>query len=81
MSKEGQPKNFIALPEATKNSGYTRDYLGQLIRQKKIYGEKFGREWFTTRESLQKHLAAQGRTLEQNLISLKEAVGIFPLNK
>ena len=41
---------FISLAEAAKMTKYKQDYLGLLCRQGKLKGEKFGRNWVTTKE-------------------------------
>ncbi|MBI2462807.1 MAG: hypothetical protein HYV65_01060 [Candidatus Spechtbacteria bacterium] len=52
-------KSSITLREAAKLTGYTQDYLGQLIRGKKMQGEKVGRDWVTTREEIYNFLTTQ----------------------
>ena len=44
--------NFISLREASKISGYSSDYLGYLIRNGSLKGQKVGRNWVTTNEDL-----------------------------
>ena len=46
---KGETK-FISLAEAAKLTKYKQDYLGLLCRQGKLKGEKFGRNWVTTKE-------------------------------
>ncbi|MDX1535339.1 MAG: helix-turn-helix domain-containing protein [Candidatus Spechtbacterales bacterium] len=46
----------LSLKEASKISGYHRDYLGQLIRNDKIHGFKRGGSWFTTQKELYSYL-------------------------
>ncbi len=47
---------FISLKKAAEISGYTQDYLGYLIREKKLGGKKVGRNWFTTEKALEAYL-------------------------
>lgn len=47
---------LISLKKAAKMSDYTTDYLGYLIREKKLWGKRVGRDWFTTEESLKSYL-------------------------
>jgi hypothetical protein len=51
-------KKFISLKEAAELSGYTQDYLGQLIRNGKLPGKKVyvNVAWMTTEEDLRKYL-------------------------
>ncbi len=53
-----KPKKYITLKEAAKISGYSADYLGQLIRQGKIYGKKIylNVAWVTTEEEIYRYL-------------------------
>ena len=57
---------FISLDEAAKISGYTSDYLGYLIRKKKLGGKKIGRNWFTTEKVLDTYL------LTKKLVSVED---------
>lgn len=52
-------KKIISLKEASKLSGYTQDYLGQLIRKGDIKGRKIGRGWFTTEEEINNYFFKQ----------------------
>lgn len=50
---------YISLIEASGISKYSPDYLGYLIRKRKLGGKKIGRDWFTTEESLNAYLSSQ----------------------
>lgn len=50
---------LISLKQAVEISGYTQDYLGSLIREKKLKGKKIGRDWFTTEEALKKYISTK----------------------
>jgi hypothetical protein len=54
--KEGA--RYITLKEASKISGYTPDYLGQLIRKGKLQGKQIylNVAWVTTEEALGEYL-------------------------
>jgi hypothetical protein len=54
--KEGN--KYITLKEASKISGYTPDYLGQLIRKGKLSGKQIylNVAWVTTEEALAEYL-------------------------
>lgn len=50
--------NYITLKEAAKISGYTPDYLGQLIRKGKLPGKQIylNVAWVTTEKDLREYL-------------------------
>lgn len=54
MSQENE--NLISLKEASKNSPYSSDYLGLLVRKGKIEGEKKDGKWMTTRKAVENYL-------------------------
>ncbi len=45
-------KKFISSRRAALERGYTQDYIGQLIRNKKVDARKVGRSWFVSIDSL-----------------------------
>lgn len=49
-------KNKINLKEASKFSGYHPDYLSYLIRKKELSGQKIGRNWYVSKDSLKDYL-------------------------
>ena len=51
---ENQAKNLISLKEAAELSGYSADYIGQLIREGKIPGKQVYTNiaWMTTEEAV-----------------------------
>ena len=55
MTKEN--KEYISLKEAAEITGYSADYVGQLIRSGKLEGKQvfLNVAWMTTREALQKY--------------------------
>lgn len=57
MAKQ-KDDNFITLKEAAEISGYSPDYLGQLIRGGKLEGEQvyMNVAWMTTREAVEEYL-------------------------
>jgi len=57
MSKE----KYISLKEAAKISGYSPDYVGQLIRQGKLQGKQVFQNvaWVTTEEAVQNYIERQ----------------------
>ncbi len=54
-------KNLITSKDASKFSGYTADYLTQLLRSKKINGQRLGRNWVIERDSFIQFLGQQGK--------------------
>jgi len=50
---------FISLKQAVEISGYTQDYLGSLIREKKLKGKKIGRDWFTTERAVKRYISTK----------------------
>lgn len=55
-----QGKKYISLKEAAELSGYTPDYVGQLIRKGKLPGKKVYANvaWMTTAEDLEAYMEA-----------------------
>lgn len=49
--------NYISLKKAAEMFNYHPDYLGQLIRTKKINGKKIGRDWFITEKTIKNYLS------------------------
>jgi hypothetical protein len=66
-------KGYITLKEASKLSGYSSDYIGQLIRQGKIEGKQVYSNvaWVTTKKALAGYLkkSKQGELREDIAIS------------
>jgi len=52
---------YITLIEASKVSGYATGHLRHLLLAGKLEGTKFGRDWFTTVEALEKYKATSPR--------------------
>ena len=55
---------YISSKRAAKLSGYAKDYIGQLVRMKKLAGVKFGRAWFIEERGLQSFLKQANNDLE-----------------
>ncbi|MSU45141.1 MAG: DNA-binding protein [Candidatus Zambryskibacteria bacterium] len=45
-------KKYISIKEASRITGYSRDYIGQLCRQDKITSRRIDRSWFVLEESV-----------------------------
>ncbi len=56
--RRAQEKGYITLKEAAQLSGYSPDYIGQLIRQGKISGKQiyFNVAWVTTEDEIYRYL-------------------------
>lgn len=49
-------KRYISTRRAAREHGYHSDYMGQLVRGKKVAGQKVGRSWYIEEESLKVYL-------------------------
>lgn len=49
-------KRYISTKRAAREHGYHSDYMGQLIRGKKVAGQKVGRAWYIEEDSLNAYL-------------------------
>lgn len=49
-------KRYISTRRAAREHGYHSDYMGQLIRGKKVAGQKVGRAWYIEEDSLNVYL-------------------------
>lgn len=77
MPEEKSKIEYLSLKEAGGISGYSSDYLGWLIRRKKLGGVKIGRDLFTTRKALEAYLAAEEFVAVEAAPSLDKAVFFF----
>ena len=57
-------KLFISSRRAAKLHKYHSDYIGQLIRAKKVVGQKVGRSWYVDAKSLDFYFAKEGSVPE-----------------
>ena len=62
--------NYISLHEAAKLTNYSQDYISLLCRQKKLKGEKLGRNWVTTKEWVESYINKTNGS-GQNIVSVK----------
>jgi hypothetical protein len=77
--------NFITLKEAADMSGYSSDYLGQLIRGGKLEGEQvyMSVAWMTTKEAVEEYVARsktkKGKTddMAETPIEIKKSTDFF----
>jgi len=49
-------RRYLSTKRAAKEHKYHSDYIGQLIRGKKVVGQKVGRSWYVDAESLEQYL-------------------------
>ncbi len=59
-------RRYISTKRAGKDHKYHADYIGQLIRAKKVAGQKVGRSWYVDAESLAEYLGAEVPARKQN---------------
>ena len=57
-------KRYISTRRAAREHGYHSDYMGQLIRGKKVVGQKVGRAWYIEEGSLNAYLGVASQTPE-----------------
>lgn len=59
-------KEYLSLKEASAISGYSPDYLGQLLRSGKLAGKQVFQQvtWVTTEEDLRRYMDARQRAEE-----------------
>jgi predicted DNA-binding transcriptional regulator AlpA len=67
---------FISLKEAAKISGYSPDYVGQLIRKGKLPGKQvfLNVAWMTTEEALDEYIASNKNGDNGPKVTLKEEI-------
>ena len=53
---EDLTSKLISVNRASEISGLTPGYIRRLLRQEKIEGERIGRDWFTTAETIREYL-------------------------
>ncbi len=67
-------KRYISTRRAAKQYKYHSDYIGQLIRGKKLIGRKVGRSWYVELDSLTSYFGAGGVSVELSDIVAKTVV-------
>ncbi|MEK7525715.1 MAG: hypothetical protein AAB561_01730, partial [Patescibacteria group bacterium] len=77
--------NLVSLFEASKLAPYSQEYISLLVRRGKIFGQKIGRNWFTTTEAVEEYVRKYaGSSLikkKDSLISLAEASKFSPYSQ
>lgn len=67
-------KGYISSRRAAELCGYTQDYVGQLIRNKKIDARRVGRSWFVSEESILAYHSAPENMLFKSISDKREAL-------
>ena len=52
---------WISVKEAAEHTGYTTRHIRHLLTNGLVKGQKFGRDWFTTKKDLDAYLATNPR--------------------
>ena len=52
---------WISVKEAAEYTGYTPAHIRLLLRDGAVKGQRFGRDWFTTKQALDEYLATNPR--------------------
>ncbi len=70
IKKIKDSKNHITLKQAAEISGYSSDYIGQLIRQGKIAGKQvyYNTAWVTTEDEVRKYLTNKAKGKDPSVI-------------
>ena len=55
MSEEFNPSDWITTKAAAELTGYDVTHVRWLIREDRIEGQKFGRDWMVNRKSIQNY--------------------------
>ena len=61
LPKEATMPDWISVRKAANYTGYSTGHLRHLLINGFLEGQKFGRDWFTTKEALDKYLATNPR--------------------
>src|SRR3989338_7887215 len=64
-------KKYIPISEVAKGTPYSQEYLSLRVRQGKFPAKKIGRNWYTTREAVEKYVSEK-RSLAQKLIDAEK---------
>src|SRR3989344_3097329 len=72
--RQAGPPEWVSMQEASKLVPYSQEYLSLLARRDKIFAKKIGRNWYTSKEALEKYVA------EQSILAINSRL-IQPLQK
>lgn len=67
-------KRYISTRRAAREHGYHSDYMGQLVRSKKVAGQKVGRSWYIEEESLKVYLGKAPAPVQKSVEPASEPV-------
>jgi len=84
MSAENKQKDtleYIPLCEASRQSGYTPEYLNSLARTKKLRAKKIGRNWYTTLAWLEDFISSTEEAKKEKIESLDSRIGEYTNGK
>jgi hypothetical protein len=71
-------KRYISTRRAGKDHNYHADYIGQLIRAKKVEGRKIGRAWYVDANSLATYLGKEAPAHPRRVVEEPLVVGEVP---
>src|SRR3989344_7968794 len=72
--RQAGPPEWVSMQEASKLVPYSQEYLSLLARRDKIFAKKIGRNWYATKEALEKDVA------EHSILAINSRL-IQPLQK
>ena len=55
-------RDYLSTPQAATRANLSRLHIARLLRNKKLEGFQFGREWFVYADSLESYLASPRKT-------------------
>ena len=58
-------KSYISSRRAAEVSTYTQDYVGQLVRSKKVSAQKIGRSWYIEEKSFRDYISGNPVLVEK----------------
>ncbi len=55
-------REYLSTPQAAQRANLSRLHIARLLRNKKLEGFQFGREWFVYADALERYLASPRKT-------------------
>src|SRR3989338_4613562 len=78
-------KKYLSVKQASKLTGYSKDYISKLCREKIVDGKMLGKNWFVSEESVLKYKRSLGsrgfQKMEGRYISVKDASSLTGYSK
>ena len=65
-------KTYISSKRAAQTSGYTQDYVGQLVRGKRVTAQKIGRSWYIQEKSFRDYISGNPILAEKKFSDNRE---------